>query len=226
MIKHRIAVKGLGAIFGAALLVFAGAPQASAQDSTLLGAGAGAGGGAGIGFALGGPVGAVVGGLLGAGVGAGAGHVIGNEDKKSSARATSGADLTAQVQSELNAQGYNAGPADGRYGPQTGSAIRSYQANNGLPQDGQVSVALLDNLRAKRGAQPAGAQPAGYVPPPPALPQAQAQPTAAPQPAQAQPGIDQSNCKPFETRTTIDGKEMVSRGTACLQKDGSWRTIN
>jgi surface antigen len=42
-------------------------------------------------------------------------------------------------------------------------------------------------------------------------------------PAQA---IDRSNCKPYETRTTIDGKEMVSKGTACLQSDGSWRTIN
>ena len=207
-------------IFAAALLLAAGTASSKAQDSTLLGAGAGAGGGAGIGFALGGPVGAVVGGLVGAGVGAGAGHVIGNEDKKSAARASSGADLTAQVQGELNAQGYNAGPADGRYGPQTGSAIRAYQGNNGLPQDGQPSVALLDHLRAKRGAapaqQPAAAQPAGYVPPPPALPQAQPQPQ----------GIDQSNCKPYETRTSIDGKEMVSKGTACLQKDGSWRTVN
>lgn len=218
MIEHRFAVKGIGALLGAVLLAFAGATPSQAQDSTLLGAGAGAGGGAGIGFALGGPVGAVVGGLVGAGVGAGAGHVIGKDDKAREAKlAPGGNDLTLQVQSELNAQGYNAGPPDGRYGPQTGSAIRSYQASNGLPQDGQVSTALLDHLRAKRGAQPATAQPAGYAPPPPALPQAQ---------PQAQPGIDQSNCKPYETRTTIDGKEMVSKGTACLQKDGSWRTIN
>jgi len=231
---------------GLAVVVLATTP-AQAQDSTLLGAGAGAGGGAGIGFALGGPVGAVVGGLVGAGVGAGSGHLIGKDDKRSSrapASATvSGSDLTYQVQSELNAAGYNVGTPDGRNGPRTASAIRSYQANAGLVQDGQPSVPLLDNLRARRGVGPVGAAPAAapLAPPPPAAPQAvgytpapalptmpQAQPAA--QPAAAQPlpadGIDRSNCKPYETRTTIDGREMVSKGTACLQKDGTWRTIN
>ncbi|MGQ0675756.1 MAG: peptidoglycan-binding domain-containing protein [Rhodospirillales bacterium] len=214
MIRHRIARNGLAALMGAALLVAAGSAETRAQDSTLLGAGAGAGGGAGIGFALGGPVGAVVGGLLGAGVGAGAGHAIGKDDKAreaAAANASGGGNLTAQVQQELIWAGYDAGAADGRYGPRTANAIRAYQANNGLAQDGQASPALLDHLRAKRGA--ATPQQAGYAPPP-ALPQA---------PPQA---IDQSNCKPYETRTLIDGKEMVSKGTACLQKDGSWRTIN
>ncbi len=240
----RVSFRGL-IIAGIAMVMVSAAP-AKAQDSTLLGAGAGAGGGAGIGFALGGPVGAVVGGLVGAGVGAGSGHLIGKEDKRSTrapaAAAVSGSDLTYQVQSELNAAGYNVGTPDGRNGPRTASAIRSYQANNGLVQDGQPSVPLLDNLRARRGVAPSGAapaavapappppataQPAGYTPAPalPTMPQAQpaSQPAAASQPAD---GIDRSNCKPYETRTTIDGREMVSKGTACLQKDGSWRTIN
>ncbi len=215
MTERRVARNGLAALLGAALLVAAGSTQARAQDSTLLGAGAGAGGGAGIGFALGGPVGAVVGGLLGAGVGAGAGHAIGKDDKAREQSAAAGGNLTAQVQQELTWAGYDPGPADGRYGGRTANAIRGYQANNGLAQDGQASVALLDHLRAKRGAgQPATAQPAGYAAPPPALPQAQPQ------------AFDQSNCKPYETRTLIDGKEMVSKGTACQQKDGTWRTVN
>ncbi|MBL8707436.1 MAG: peptidoglycan-binding protein [Rhodospirillales bacterium] len=238
----RMSFRGI-MMAGLAVVALAATP-AKAQDSTLLGAGAGAGGGAGIGFALGGPVGAVVGGLVGAGVGAGSGHLIGKEDKRNNARApaaatVSGSDLTYQVQSELNAAGYNVGNPDGRNGPRTASAIRSYQANSGLVQDGQPSVPLLDHLRARRGVgsvgaapaaaapvappPPATAQPAGYTPAPALPTMPQAQPAAASQPAD---GIDRSNCKPYETRTTIDGREMVSKGTACLQKDGSWRTIN
>jgi hypothetical protein len=100
-------------------------------------------------------------------------------------------------------------------------------------QDGQPSVPLLDHLRARRGVGPVGAapvtpppataQPAGYTPAPALPTMPQAQPAAAAAPAD---GIDRTNCKPYETRTTIDGREMVSKGTACLQRDGSWRTIN
>jgi hypothetical protein len=228
MIQHRTTRNGLAALAGAALILAAGSIQARAQDSTLLGAGAGAGGGAGIGFALGGPVGAVVGGLLGAGVGAGAGHAIGKDDKAREAQQASGGNLTQQVQQELAWAGYNPGPADGRYGARTADAVRAYQANNGLPQDGQVSPALLDHLRAKRGAgQAAATQPASYAPPP-ALPQVPGQPAQQPPAVQPQAAqqLDQTNCKPYEMRTTIDGREMVSRGTACLQKDGTWRTVN
>ncbi|MCK6454843.1 MAG: peptidoglycan-binding protein [Alphaproteobacteria bacterium] len=219
-----------------AALTASGSTIGHAQDSTLLGAGAGAGGGAGVGFALGGPVGAVVGGLLGAGVGAGAGHAIGKDDK---ARQSSGGyapssqgDVTAAVQGELNAAGYDAGPADGRLGPRTSNAIRAYQAHNGLPQDGYPSMALLDHLRAKRaaatGAQPA---PAAYQPAPPPAP-AGATPGAAPTvpalppPAASTQQTGGANCKPYESRLMVDGKETVTRGTACLQADGSWRPVN
>lgn len=40
------------------------------------------------------------------------------------------------LQSCLNYLGYNAGSADGIYGPNTESAIRSFQRNNGLSVDG------------------------------------------------------------------------------------------
>ena len=222
-----------------AALTASGSTVSQAQDSTLLGAGAGAGGGAGVGFALGGPVGAVVGGLLGAGVGAGAGHAIGKDDKakQSSGTYSSGSpypagsqgDVTAAVQGELNAAGYDAGPADGRAGPRTTSAIRAYQAHNGLPQDGYPTVALLDHLRAKRGAG-AQAAPAAYQPAPPPPP-AGATPVAAPATpslpgAQTQQNVGGPNCKPFQSRMIVDGKETVTTGTACLQADGSWKPVN
>jgi hypothetical protein len=107
-------------------------------------------------------------------------------------------DLTVNVQTELNAAGYTAGPTDGIYGPRTADAIRAYQGNNSLPQDGQVSLALLDHMRAKRAGQ------AGIAP------------TAANAPA----------CKPYQTKLMVDGKEQVTQGTACLQPDGAWKPMN
>mgnify|MGYP002401628207 CR=1 FL=1 len=53
---------------------------------------------------------------------------------------------TRAVQEALLAQGYDPGPVDGAIGPQTRSAIRDYQARNGLPVDGEVSRDLLANL--------------------------------------------------------------------------------
>ena len=53
---------------------------------------------------------------------------------------------TRAVQDALVAQGYDPGPVDGAIGPQTRSAIRDYQARNGLTADGEVSRALLASL--------------------------------------------------------------------------------
>lgn len=53
---------------------------------------------------------------------------------------------TRAVQEALTAQGYDPGPVDGALGPQTRSAIRSYQTSNGLAVDGEVSRDLLANL--------------------------------------------------------------------------------
>lgn len=123
-----------------------------------------------------------------------------------------GGNLTRQVQTELAAAGYNPGPADGVNGRRTASAIRAYQAANGLPQDGQVSQALLDNLRAKRlsayntssGQPQAPVAPSFYAPPPapepaqPANPMQQQSPPPAPAPVgTAAPGpVVQQNPPP------------------------------
>lgn len=61
---------------------------------------------------------------------------------------TGGPSNVARVQTALNARGYNAGPADGVMGPSTRSAIRTYQADAGLPVTGQVSAELVRRLES------------------------------------------------------------------------------
>ncbi|MCK6450402.1 MAG: peptidoglycan-binding protein [Alphaproteobacteria bacterium] len=177
--------------------------------------------------------------------------------------------LTAEVQSELTAAGYNPGPADGVAGPRTANAVRAYQANNGLAQDGVVSPALLDHLRSKRlSAYSTGAgqpqyqpqhqpQPShqtqpqlpqrttatpsgGYVPPGPGPQQSLAPVTVPPAPVvqQAEPRPDlprlpgagaqqqAQDCQPYERRMVVEGQETVTKGTACLQPDGTWKPVN
>lgn len=56
--------------------------------------------------------------------------------------------LTRAVQVELNRLGYMRGPEDGVAGPQTVSAIQTFQAAHGLPPDGVPTPMLLDELRA------------------------------------------------------------------------------
>lgn len=74
-------------------------------------------------------------------------------------------EVVAGIQRELNRLGYDAGPVDGLMGQRTRNAINDYQADAGLPVDGQPSLDLLVRLES-----------AAPVPPPTAaLP-----PTAAP----------------------------------------------
>ena len=54
--------------------------------------------------------------------------------------------VVSSVQSDLAAQGYNPGPADGIPGPQTEQAIAQYQQDNGMPATGQIDSTLLDSL--------------------------------------------------------------------------------
>ena len=51
------------------------------------------------------------------------------------------------VQQELLSRGYDPGPADGVPGRRTRAAIRRFQADVGLPVDGEVSHALLNHLK-------------------------------------------------------------------------------
>lgn len=50
------------------------------------------------------------------------------------------------VQKMLARLGYDVGTPDGRLGPRTERAIRAFQASNGLPETGLVTMRLIDAL--------------------------------------------------------------------------------
>jgi membrane-bound lytic murein transglycosylase B len=52
-----------------------------------------------------------------------------------------------EIQSLLGRLGYPIGVPDGKFGPQTRSAIRSFQEAKGLPANGNGSLAMLEHLR-------------------------------------------------------------------------------
>ena len=137
---------------------------------TVLGAGIGAAAGGGRGAAIG----AASGAGLGAGVGAGASsnaqlgiqaqydaaysqcmyshgnQVPGYEPAVAYAPAPAypvRPGLVRAVQIELNRLGYLRAPADGVPGPQTVSAIQTFEGSHGLPIDGAATPYLLDRLR-------------------------------------------------------------------------------
>jgi Putative peptidoglycan binding domain len=111
-----------------------------------------------IGAGTGAVAGAVVGGPVGAVVGAGLGGVVGHEgtdangkirdhDRNASNTSMSqGDDTVRKAQAALNDQGFNAGVVDGQMGPNTDSAIRTFQAKNGLSQSGTLDSATLNAL--------------------------------------------------------------------------------
>lgn len=138
--------------------------------TTVLGAGLGAAVGGGRGAAIG----AASGAGLGAGIGAGStsGAQVGIQVQYDAAYSqcmysrgnqvpgyvpampayapaaySAGPGLTRAVQVELNRLGYLRAPVDGVAGPQTVSAIQSFEASHGLPVDGAPSRYLLDRLR-------------------------------------------------------------------------------
>ncbi len=57
-----------------------------------------------------------------------------------------------EIQTLLNAQGYDAGPEDGIYGAQTRTAIQAWQTDHALVPDGRPDADLLMRLRAGGGA--------------------------------------------------------------------------
>jgi hypothetical protein len=52
------------------------------------------------------------------------------------------------AQALLTSLGFYRGPISGQNGPQTQTAIRQFEASRGLPQTGQVTPSLLQQLRA------------------------------------------------------------------------------
>ncbi len=120
------------------------------------------------------------------------------------------AQLVRDVQSELTALGYDVGAIDGQVGARTINAVQSYQYNNNLLVDGQVTQQLLDHVRTKR-AQLSGQQ---YQ-----APADSKQPSYSA--AAAQPGTD-PNCREVTQTLNIDGQDVVKRVKACRNPDGTW----
>ncbi len=101
----------------------------------------GAGGGAVAGAVVGGPVGA----LVGAGVGAYVGHEGTDPNGHVSTTSHTGDGTVRKAQAALNAKGYSVA-VDGRFGPNTQSAVRSFQEKNGLTASGTLDSATLSAL--------------------------------------------------------------------------------
>jgi phage tail tape-measure protein len=127
-------------------------PQTSSMTGKEKATAIGAGTGAVAGAVVGGPVGAVVGGVAGGVIGHQGtdanGRLTSTDSGKASASMPSDATVT-NAQNTLNTQGYNAGPADGRMGPNTRAAILKFQADHNLPQTGALDSPTLTALNAK-----------------------------------------------------------------------------
>ena len=116
--------------------------------------------GGGIGAAAGAVVGAVTGltvlegALIGTGLGAAFGGLTDSGtvnlgepvwkrfSSEPNAQASGGAktsNMVAATQANLARLGYDPGPVDGRYGPRTRNAIRAYQRDHGLAENGRLS---------------------------------------------------------------------------------------
>jgi localization factor PodJL len=57
------------------------------------------------------------------------------------------ADLVRQVQDLLAARGFDVGPADGRIGPRTRSAVAAFQEELGLPATGEIDAGVVVALQ-------------------------------------------------------------------------------
>jgi hypothetical protein len=114
------------------------------QKATAIGAGSGAA----VGAVVGGPVGAVV----GAGVGAVVGHegtdANGNVSGTSKHWSKGGDEQVRKAQAALNDKGFTVA-VDGRMGPNTEGAVRSFQQQNGLVASGTLDDATLNALGVK-----------------------------------------------------------------------------
>jgi len=95
-----------------------------------------------------------VGAAVGAGVGGYAGHYEANDVAGSGRGSASAAPATSptvrMAQQALNDRGYNAGSADGVWGPDTANAVRRFQQAQGLPDSGTLDTQTLSALGVGR----------------------------------------------------------------------------
>src|SRR6185312_9693912 len=78
-----------------------------------------------------------------------AGCVSDERQAEASAQLT---DYTTGLQNDLQRAGYDPGPIDGVYGPETAAAVVQLQADSGLPETGFVDEATARALQDKLGA--------------------------------------------------------------------------
>ena len=139
------------AIVAAIALVFAGCSGMShTQKDTTVGATSGAVAGA----VVAGPVGAVVGGVGGAVVG----REVGKEHTAQGRPGVTGpnpaiasnspytSSTVRNVQQALNDKGFNAGTADGQWGPGTETALKQFQTAQGMPSTGVLDARTMNAL--------------------------------------------------------------------------------
>jgi peptidoglycan hydrolase-like protein with peptidoglycan-binding domain len=66
--------------------------------------------------------------------------------------ALAASDTVKQAQQKLNAQGLNAGQADGKVGPQTQKAVKEFQQSKGLQPTGKLDRRTLAALGVEENA--------------------------------------------------------------------------
>jgi hypothetical protein len=137
--------------------------------------------------------------------------------------ALTGTTLLLEIQEKLAALGYEPGPADGKMGARTRSAIRDYQGQAGLPVDGEPSQALLKHLQEKGQRRPekgtikkASASPAQDTP---------QRIKEVPEP-QTQEVIDRLKAilREGETENRADGHFLAELHALVARYDWPWRT--
>src|SRR5215468_7822228 len=115
------------------------------MSQTERGTAVGSASGHAAGFVAGGPIGSVVGGAVGAAVGHQAAKANTAEANTSAAPLESADDtlLVLVAQKSLKEKGYDAGKPDGRWGPKTEDALRSFQTAQGLNATGQLDYPTM-----------------------------------------------------------------------------------